>query len=70
MSWQPIETAPKNKVVLLWHTVYQSPVAGHCIVGDLWAVFAPGVPMLFQSHLVDNPTHWMPLPGPPEGSKT
>jgi hypothetical protein len=65
MSWQPIETAPNDKTLLLWHQTYGNPVAGHFIVGDIWTAFTPGIPMLFQKHLTP-PTHWMPLPPPPK----
>lgn len=32
---------------------------------NLWQVFIPGVALLFQP-VVDDVTHWMPLPQPPE----
>jgi hypothetical protein len=63
-EWQPIETAPKDKTILLWRSTYGKPVAGHVLAGDLWGAFTPGVPMLFQKH-IETPTHWMPLPPPP-----
>lgn len=63
-GWQSIDSAPKDRTLLLWHPSYGTPVAGHVLVGELWGVFAPGVPMLFQKHL-EPPTHWMPLPPPP-----
>lgn len=65
MEWQPIETAPKDKTLLLWRSSYGLPVAGHILAGDLWGAFVPGVPMLFQKH-IEEPTHWMPLPDPPK----
>ena len=50
MSWQPIETAPRNKWLLLWNED-----AGYW-VGQIAINFDPGEP---------EATHWMPLPAPP-----
>ena len=63
-QWRPIETAPKDKPLLLWNPSYGYPVVGHILAGDLWGTFTPGVPMLFQKH-IEAPTHWMPLPSAP-----
>lgn len=63
MTWQPIETAPKDilKPVLLWTDSglflgFRFP--GFAQVRDRWV----------QADVLDEvyPTHWMPLPEPPE----
>lgn len=64
-GWRPIETAPRDQTVLLWHKHYGRPTVGHWITGDIWGVYVPGTSMLFQPHLKDIPTHWMPLPALP-----
>lgn len=72
-GWQPIETAPKNFTELLgyrpdqgvfifrWSTVDEFPDADQtddyeCWWNDLWG--------WMDGELT--PTHWMPLPSPPE----
>jgi len=74
MAWQPIETAPKDRVVLLYR-----PTA------FAWALVATGMWCAQETHkrprpywklwpIAGNqwdarawePTHWMPLPEPPE----
>lgn len=56
MTWRPIETAPKNGEVILWN--------GSFICMAQWNRIASrwhdGV------GFIDNPTHWQPLPEPPE----
>ena len=72
-EWRLIETAPKDgtRIVAIgktknghshlratitrWHEMAEAPVYG---VG--WEYAAPGYCDLFE------PTHWMPLPAPPE----
>jgi hypothetical protein len=75
MNWQPIDTAPKDCIVLLYRPTQRYP----------WAVVAPGQfqcdqyakrPRPFweswlRIHIkLDDrdypPTHWMPLPAPPQ----
>lgn len=71
-QWQPIDTAPKNKNILIiggkiktqldeeWdcnYPVIASGSKGHFLV-------AHGC---YYDTWVYNPTHWMPLPQPPKG---
>lgn len=59
MEWQPIETAPDATDILLFvgAPVYTVLVGWHHSAG------------YFLNHLCEQlepqPTHWMPLPGPP-----
>lgn len=58
MRWQPIESAPRDAVILLFEP---HEAGGFCFVGwwsvDLWRNTI--------DHLKQYPTHWMPLPEPP-----
>ena len=67
-AWQPIETAPKNRVILVWGR-YWSDEQGWMPEPRMaqWDSLAFG-----GSWVVDyrypfsvRPTHWMPLPAPP-----
>lgn len=69
MNWQPIDSAPDSRTLLVWHKQYGA-VTAHILAGDLWGVYTPGVPMLFQKHLVPVPTHWMERPEAPQEPKT
>jgi len=54
-QWQPIETAPKDgKEILVW-----CPVVGYAVV-RAWNG---------SGERLSEPTHWMPLPGPPNTNK-
>ena len=75
-SWQPIETAPKDGTMILVSSTDQ----GVCCVE--WDCIAEAFPMspvncgfyfpyseqdeCGGAVMVENPTHWMPLPTPPE----
>lgn len=74
MSWQPIETAPKDGTRILayqplgmWHSA--RPWRGERIEVVYW--HQPANPkaegLWVPSH---RPTHWMPLPDPPRGRMT
>ncbi len=69
MNWQPIETAPEDRTLLVWHKEYGA-VTGHVLAGDIWGVYVPSAPMLFQPHLKPAPTHWMLRPEAPNARLT
>jgi hypothetical protein len=74
MKWQPIESAPKDQIILLYrpgHRVSWQSVAPGKYNDDkyakrprpFWASW-----MLCSGKLDDRfypPTHWMPMPNPP-----
>lgn len=55
-GWQPIETADKNRRRLLVFVPKYGPFTGH--FDEKWHIAGLYAP--------DQPTHWMPLPEPPE----
>ena len=59
--WQPIETAPKGRAVLVF-----DGGNGHIFAarwdGDCWASTA----CASDAYATDEATHWMSLPSPPE----
>ena len=57
MGWQPIETAPKDGSVFL---IRQGNLAAS------HAFFRNGELKHIDYSHTNNPTHWMPLPHPPE----
>ena len=65
-EWQPIETAPNDGMPCLvgWDSGFWHPVVAHK-EGGHWGVL--GVKMEFTV-LQISPTHWMPLPDPPEAT--
>jgi hypothetical protein len=60
MEWQPIETAPKNGVILVWDE------------NETWeiAYYHRGKWRYGPKGYSFNPTHWMPLPDPPKNPLT
>lgn len=59
MKWQPIETVPNGTMVLFANMSPSIEARDWCFVG--W--MASG---RLCGHRMDKPTHWMPLPPPPE----
>ena len=62
--WQPIETAPTDKAVLVychgfsvahWNTAYKK-----------WIVYGAETECTRMMNTRYRPTHWMPLPDPPK----
>lgn len=75
MGWQPIETAPKCRTVLVQHEEDLYPVAAYKLTeNDKWRRETEGPEDEFYGAnrhcpLYREPTHWMPLPAPPEGDE-
>jgi hypothetical protein len=80
-EWQPIETAPKMRTVLLcavtdvaedgrilnWKMATGSWQEGYCNARSRASHFTPWKWDGFQLKTYDHqPTHWMPLPAPPK----
>jgi hypothetical protein len=66
-DWQPIETAPSMRPVLVWAERYGMTTAyrSNSQYWDYkWFVSCSGLAIV---PLTWNPTHWAPLPNPPEG---
>lgn len=69
-EWKPIETAPKDgKEVFLWGMCAMSDIdlryafdanVGWCDENGVWQTRVPGE--------ICHPTHWMPIPKPPQRS--
>lgn len=68
--WQPIETAPRNEYILVWPS--SSNGTASCAKWDTdsfskrprpyWRRLDAGL----QESRLNPPTHWMPIPDPPE----
>jgi len=75
-TWQPIETAPKDGTVIdLWavrEATGEADRYANCIwARTVWGGEPIGEPRwqgLYDRYSVVTPTHWMPLPLPPESS--
>lgn len=85
MSWQPIETAPKNPEgerdgppILLWNEYNHQIVHGfwttHICNGMIrtgWAIWQGyEATSIYPIKPYTGPTHWMPIPEPPEQTET
>ena len=82
-GWRPIETAPRNGTLILLCSAGYQPCAGMWFDkpefdhGKCWLPFAPEGVFECDQDLDDymgngfyNPTHWQPLPPPPEDEST
>jgi len=61
--WKPIETAPKDKHILVW-TQWGIIEAYWDSLSKFWK--EPAFLMNQTANLFDQPTHWMELPDAPE----
>lgn len=60
-EWQPIETAPKDGTcILVFDTAHRITISYNCNFDTNWSV------MWDNTRTEINPTHWMPLPKPPQ----
>lgn len=66
-KWQPIETAPRDREILIYSPEYDEQFVAFWGVcpddGDSQWVVARSKDMVV---IVRNPTHWLPLPAAPE----
>jgi hypothetical protein len=81
MKWQPIETAPNSQLILAWMEGYEfhssvrwarfgpalialhdGVTSKHSLSAAIDRIMGPEI--MGARHL--EPTHWMPLPQPPE----
>jgi len=60
MTWQPIETAPKDASILL--AVWNADRPYYCREVGWWEESDGG---FWSIQVMGEPTHWMPLPPPP-----
>jgi len=61
LEWQPIETAPKDKVVLVTWKYHKYPKRGIWLSKkNAWCYFRN------SDEFRNKPDYWMPLPKPPE----
>jgi len=58
VNWQPIETAPKDQLVLMYYPPLVAPRGGS-VRPDMYRVGYVG-------DSPREPSHWMPLPPPPK----
>lgn len=76
-EWKPIETAPKDgRPLLLFDPVYKVHVGSHAaesFARDVFDIddvrhYIPASWSCWSNRSNDkfNPTHWMPIPAPPE----
>jgi hypothetical protein len=63
-TWQPIETAPKEGCFLVW---LSEPELGS-YVHTMRAGRGATIGTRFAHDCSGQPTHWMPLPPPPEAA--
>lgn len=62
MEWQPISTAPVGEYVLVVLPRKQLVVVAVKNIVDDWYAWL----LAIGACAIDPPTHWMPLPSPPE----
>jgi hypothetical protein len=63
MDWQPIETAPESGDFLLWNGKRVAQGSRAMDDGEFWWADQDGYDF---KPIEPEPTHWMPLPSPPE----
>lgn len=61
-EWQPIETAPKDCGILIWNGDFRTIGLWNTVLGQ----FVDCCETSGSVDFLDDPTHWMPLPPPPE----
>jgi hypothetical protein len=70
-AWQPIDTAPKDRVVLLYVPDMGNWPDDPAIVTAIWGDGQGWVDNgMAHCATYGHPTHWMPLPEPPQSERT
>lgn len=65
-KWQPIETAPKDRPILLWGKFWNNQdTFKHPMIGA-WHAHDDRWTILGEFRFAVRPTRWMPLPAPPK----
>lgn len=71
MTWEPIETAPKDgtRILVFDHGVWPAHWTEECEKGNGesgpgWQIYECEMDAWYAL-AADTPTHWMPLPSPP-----
>lgn len=60
-EWQPIETAPNNKAILIYYDDGNTELVSADDNDYSWRAYT------VKEYFCTKPTHWMPLPNPPKG---
>lgn len=70
-AWQPIETAPRDGSEILVGDFKETDVEDHCYGVVFWreGKWTDGLGPAWAWSGEFYPTHWMPLPSPPEQGK-
>jgi hypothetical protein len=70
-GWQPIETAPRDgtSILAICASAY-SPVAGVTWWNEAWTHYSRPAEKWHGGVVKWFPTHWMPLPQPPNNERT
>ncbi|MFN8993216.1 MAG: DUF551 domain-containing protein, partial [Pseudomonadota bacterium] len=68
MTWQPIETAPKEGRILVYGGTWEGELGGKepARVALVYAESLCVADTCYYDAWIVDPTHWMPLPEPPE----
>jgi hypothetical protein len=64
-AWQPIDTAPEDKEVLVFVPAWGAIIARYNTAFEEWTSRMQCPVSLSEDR--EQPTHWMALPAPPEG---
>ena len=69
-EWQPIETAPNDDRIVMVYFGPEQSLDGYVAVGHFFQydVMPKRLPTGWPS--IIQPTHWMPLPAPPQVAST
>lgn len=68
IEWQPIETAPRDERIVMAYFGLDKSFDGFACVGHFfqWECMPTPLPTGWPSRTI--PTHWQPLPAPPDAA--